>query len=59
MILLAGLIPVTQMTMSIPGTESLPAKYPSRVAFEAFEEHFIPKDKRTEQKVSIVLETEW
>ncbi len=57
-ILLAGLIPVTQMTMSIPGTESLPAKYPSRVAIEAFEEHFIPKDKRTEQKVSIVLETE-
>ncbi|MEH7254063.1 MMPL family transporter [Neobacillus niacini] len=57
-ILLAGLIPVSQMTMSIPGTESLPAKYPSRVAFEAFEEHFIPKDKRTDNKVSIVLEAE-
>jgi putative drug exporter of the RND superfamily len=56
-ILLAGLIPVAQMTMSIPGTESLPAKYPSRVAFETFEEHFISKDKRTEKKVSIVLET--
>jgi RND superfamily putative drug exporter len=45
------------MTMSIPGTESLPAKYPSRVAFESFEENFIPKDKRNEKKVSIVLET--
>jgi putative drug exporter of the RND superfamily len=56
-ILLAGLIPVAQMTLSIPGTESLPEKYPSRVAFEAFEEHFIPKDKRNEKKVSIVLET--
>jgi putative drug exporter of the RND superfamily len=56
-ILLAGLIPVAQMTMSIPGTESLPAKYPSRVAFESFEENFIPKDKRNEKKVSIVLET--
>ena len=56
-ILLAGLIPVAQMTMSIPGTESLPAKYPSRVAFETFEEHFISKDKRTENKVTIVLET--
>jgi putative drug exporter of the RND superfamily len=56
-ILLVGLVPVAQMTMSIPGTESLPAKYPSRVAFEAFEEHFIPKDKRNEKKVSIVLET--
>jgi putative drug exporter of the RND superfamily len=56
-ILLAGLIPVAQMNMSIPGTESLPAKYPSRVAFEAFEENFIPKDKRNEKKVSVVLET--
>ncbi|MDM5328447.1 MMPL family transporter [Neobacillus sp. CF12] len=57
-ILLAGLIPVAQMTMSIPGTESLPAKYPSRVAFETFEHHFISKDKRTDNKVTIVLETE-
>ncbi|MFP7295634.1 MMPL family transporter [Neobacillus niacini] len=56
-ILLAGLIPVAQMTMSIPGTESLPEKYPSRVAFETFEKHFISKDKRTENKVTIVLET--
>ncbi|MEH7494885.1 MMPL family transporter [Neobacillus niacini] len=56
-ILLAGLIPVMQMTMTIPGTESLPEKYPSRVAFEAFEENFIPKDKRNEKKVSVVLET--
>lgn len=56
-ILLAGLVPVAQMTLSIPGTESLPAKYPSRAAFEAFEENFIPKDKRNEKKVSVVLET--
>lgn len=56
-ILLAGLIPVAQMTMTIPGTESLPAKYPSRVAFEAFEKNFIPKEKRNEKKVSVVLET--
>jgi putative drug exporter of the RND superfamily len=56
-ILLAGLIPVAQMAMTIPGTESLPEKYPSRVAFEAFEENFIPKDKRNEKKVSVLLET--
>lgn len=56
-ILLAGLVPVAQMTLSIPGTESLPAKYPSRAAFEAFEENFIPKYKRNEKKVSVVLET--
>ncbi len=57
-ILIAGLIPVAQMTMTIPGVESLPAKYPSRVAFEDFEDHFISKDKRNEKKVTIVLETE-
>jgi putative drug exporter of the RND superfamily len=56
-ILLAGLVPVAQMALSIPGTESLPANYPSRIAFEAFEENFIPKDKRNEKKVSVVLET--
>ena len=57
-ILLVGFVPVAQMTMSIPGTESLPEKYPSRVAFEAFEDNFIATDKRTEKKVSIVIETQ-
>ncbi|ETI67641.1 MMPL family transporter [Neobacillus vireti] len=56
-ILLIGLLPVKQMTLSIPGTDSLPPKYPSRLAIETYKEHFIAKDKRDEKKVTIVLET--
>lgn len=55
-ILLTGLVPVREMVLTIPGTDSLPADYPSRAAFEVFEDNFIPKDKRNELKVSIVLE---
>lgn len=56
-ILLIGLIPVKQMVLAIPGTESLPPKYPSRVALETFKEHFIAAEKRDEKKVTIVLES--
>ncbi|MCM2533803.1 MMPL family transporter [Neobacillus pocheonensis] len=56
-ILLAGLIPVKQMTLAIPGIDSLPPNYPSRVAFEIFNEHFIPKNKSDEKKVTIIFET--
>jgi RND superfamily putative drug exporter len=56
-ILLAGLVPVRQMTLAIPGTDSLPAKYPSRAAFETFKEIFIPKEKREEKKVTIIFES--
>lgn len=55
-ILLIGLLPVRQMVLTIPGTESLPTEYPSRTAFELFEENFIPSDKRNEKKVTIILE---
>jgi putative drug exporter of the RND superfamily len=56
-ILLAGLMPVRQMVLTIPGTDSLPPEYPSRVALEKFRDHFFEKEKRDEKKVSIVLET--
>ncbi|WP_223593052.1 MMPL family transporter [Neobacillus bataviensis] len=56
-ILLSGLIPVKQMVLTIPGTDSLPAKYPSRVALETFKHQFIAKEKRDEKKVTIVLTT--
>lgn len=56
-ILLAGLIPIKQMTLAIPGIDSLPPNYPSRVAFEIFNEHFIPKNKSDEKKVTIIFET--
>nr|WP_263328478.1 MMPL family transporter [Neobacillus sp. Marseille-Q6967] len=57
-ILLAGLVPVRDMVLTIPGTDSLPANYPSRAAFEVFDEQFIPKGKQNEQKVTIVFETD-
>ncbi|EKN62512.1 MmpL family transporter [Neobacillus bataviensis LMG 21833] len=56
-ILLVGLLPVKQMVLAIPGTDSLPAKYPSRLALEAFQDHFIDKQKRDEKKVTIVLQS--
>ncbi|MGX6442426.1 MMPL family transporter [Neobacillus sp. K501] len=57
-ILLTGLIPIKEMVLTIPGTDSLPDDYPSRVAMEVFEEQFIPKDKQSENKVTIVLEAQ-
>ncbi|MDQ6596285.1 MMPL family transporter [Bacillus salipaludis] len=56
-ILLVGLIPVRQMVLTIPGTDSLPSNYPSRMAYEVFRDHFIPKNKREEKKVTVVLES--
>lgn len=56
-ILLAGLLPAKEMNLAIPGIDSLPAHYPSRVAYETFKEQFIPQGKQANQKVSIVLET--
>ena len=56
-ILLAGLVPVKQMVLAIPGTDSLPANYPSRLAMETFQDQFIDKEKRDEKKVTIILST--
>jgi putative drug exporter of the RND superfamily len=57
-ILLAGLIPLKEMVLAIPGTESLPPNYPSRVALEIFKGNFVAEEKRDEKKVTIVLEME-
>ena len=56
-ILLVGLIPVRQMILTIPGTDSLPPTYPSRMAYEVFRDHFIPKNKREDKKVTVILES--
>jgi len=56
-ILLVGLFPVKQMVLAIPGTNSLPANYPSRLALETFKDHFIDNEKRDEKKVTIVLQS--
>jgi RND superfamily putative drug exporter len=54
-ILLVGLMPVRQITLSIPGTDSLPPDYPSRIAIETYKKEFVPEDKQDEKKVTIVL----
>ncbi len=56
-ILLTGLIPVKHMVLTIPGTDSLPPHYSSRVALETFKDQFIAKEKRDEKKVTMILET--
>ncbi|XJZ27993.1 MMPL family transporter [Bacillota bacterium Lsc_1132] len=56
-ILLSGLIPAKEMNLAIPGIDSLPANYPSRIAYETFKEQFIPADKQDQNKVTVVLET--
>jgi putative drug exporter of the RND superfamily len=56
-ILLSGLIPLKQIILAIPGTESLPPNYPSRAALEIFKDHFVAKEKSDEKKVMIVLES--
>ncbi len=56
-ILLAGVIPVKEMNLRIPGIDSLPERYSSRIAYETFKQEFIPAEKRDEKKVTIVLQS--
>jgi putative drug exporter of the RND superfamily len=56
-ILLAGLIPAKDMTLKIPGIDSLPKNYQSRIAFESFQKKFIPEAKREENRVIVIFQT--
>jgi RND superfamily putative drug exporter len=56
-ILLAGLIPAKEMNLKIPGIDSLPETYSSRIAYETFKDEFIPKEKVDEKKVIIILQS--
>ncbi|WML43168.1 MMPL family transporter [Neobacillus sp. PS3-40] len=56
-ILLAGVIPAKDMILKIPGIDSLPEHYPSRLAYETFKDTFIPVEKREENRVIVVLQT--
>ncbi|RXZ79182.1 MMPL family transporter [Paenibacillaceae bacterium] len=40
-ILLASMIPIRDMVLRVPGTDSLPANYESRIAFEKYERTFL------------------
>lgn len=56
-ILLAGLIPAREMNLKIPGIDSLPETYSSRIAYETFKDKFIPTEKVDEKKIMIVLQS--
>lgn len=56
-LLIAGLIPAKEMILKIPGIDSLPESYPSRIAFETFKDRFIPAEKQDERKVTVVLQS--
>lgn len=56
-ILITGLIPAKQMILKIPGTDSLPTNYSSRIAYEKFNDLFIPAGKQDEQTVLVVLQS--
>ncbi|MCQ6280742.1 MMPL family transporter [Bacillus sp. EB600] len=56
-ILLAGFIPVKEMILKIPGIDSLPANYSSRLAYETFKDKFVPMEKVDDKKVTIVFQS--
>jgi putative drug exporter of the RND superfamily len=56
-ILVACLFPAKDMELKIPGIDSLPESYSSRIAFESFQKKFIPKEKREENRVIIIFES--
>jgi RND superfamily putative drug exporter len=56
-ILLGGLIPAKDMNLKIPGIDSLPETYSSRIAYETFKNKFIARDKVDEKKVIMVFQS--
>lgn len=57
-ILIAGLIPVKDMNLTVPGIDALPPTYDSRIAYDKYEKEFIAKDKSIENTVVLILETD-
>jgi putative drug exporter of the RND superfamily len=56
-ILLVCLTPIKDLKMEIPGMESIPPHYESRIAFEKYRESFIPKDREEEHELIMVIES--
>ncbi|HYK72776.1 MAG TPA: MMPL family transporter, partial [Pseudoneobacillus sp.] len=56
--LLSCLGPIKDIQLDIPGMDSLPPQYESRIAYEKFKKHFIPSELDEENELIMVLETE-
>lgn len=57
-VLLVCLIPIKDLKMVIPGMESIPPDYESRIAFERYREVFIPKGREEDHELIMVIESE-
>jgi putative drug exporter of the RND superfamily len=56
-LLIAGLIPVKQMELTVPGVDALPPTYDSRIAYDKFQNEFVDRNKSSETEVKLVLQT--
>jgi putative drug exporter of the RND superfamily len=54
--LLACLFPIKDIQLAIPGKDSIPPYYKSRIAFETYKENFIPKGREEENELIMILE---
>jgi putative drug exporter of the RND superfamily len=57
-LLIAGLIPVKQMELTVPGVDALPPTYDSRIAYDKFQDEFAEPNKSSDKEVKLVLKTD-
>jgi putative drug exporter of the RND superfamily len=51
------LIPTKDIQLVIPGVDSIPPNYESRIAYETYKSHFIPVGREEENELLVVLES--
>jgi putative drug exporter of the RND superfamily len=56
-LLIAGLIPVKQMELTVPGVDALPPAYDSRIAYDKFQDEFADQNRSSDKEVKLVLKT--
>jgi RND superfamily putative drug exporter len=54
--LLACLIPIKDIQLAIPGKDSIPPYYESRIAFETYKDNFIPEGRAEENELIMIIE---
>jgi putative drug exporter of the RND superfamily len=53
--LLTCLIPIKDIQLAIPDTDAIPPHYESRIAYEKYKKHFIPKGREEENELIMIL----
>jgi putative drug exporter of the RND superfamily len=54
--LLACLFPIKDIQLAIPGKDSIPSYYESRIAFETYKDNFIPEGRAEENELIMIME---